>query len=59
VQVWAALRSLGRESAVDQVSGLVRQAAALAAQLSAVNGVEVLNDVDYTRVSLAFGDVRG
>jgi len=56
VPVWAALRSLGRDGAVDQVRDLVRHASSLATQLSALDGVEVLNDVDYTQVSLAFGE---
>ena len=57
VPVWAALKSLGR----DGVTGpgprrSCARAAQLAEQLSALDGVEVLNDVDYTQVSLAFGD---
>lgn len=56
VPVWAALKSLGRDGVVAQVRGLVLRARQLAEQLSAVDGVEVLNDVDYTQVSLAFGD---
>ena len=54
--VWAALRSLGREGVTGQVRGLVLRARQLAEQLSALDGVDVLNDVDYTQVSLAFGD---
>jgi glutamate/tyrosine decarboxylase-like PLP-dependent enzyme len=56
VPVWAALKELGREGVAGQVRELVRRAAQLAEQLTAVDGVEVLNDVDYTQVSLAFGD---
>jgi glutamate/tyrosine decarboxylase-like PLP-dependent enzyme len=56
VPVWAALKSLGRDGVTAQIRGLVRRAAELADQLSALDGVEVLNDVDYTQVSLAFGD---
>ncbi|MDN4644797.1 pyridoxal phosphate-dependent decarboxylase family protein [Arthrobacter sp. PsM3] len=56
VPVWAALKSLGREGVVAQVRGLVRRAGELAEKLSVLDGVEVLNDVDYTQVSLAFGD---
>ena len=56
VPVWAALRSLGREGVTGQVRGLVLRARQLAEQLSALDGVDVLNDVDYTQVSLAFGD---
>lgn len=56
VPVWAALRSLGRDGVAAQVRGLVLRAGQLAEQLGALEGVEVLNDVDYTQVSLAFGD---
>jgi glutamate/tyrosine decarboxylase-like PLP-dependent enzyme len=56
VPVWAALKSLGRDGLIAQVRGLVLRASQLAEQLSALDGVEVLNDVDYTQVSLAFGD---
>ncbi|MDI3211983.1 pyridoxal-dependent decarboxylase [Arthrobacter sp. AL12] len=56
VPVWAALKSLGRDGVAAQVRGLVLHARQLAEQLSALEGVEVLNDVDYTQVSLAFGD---
>lgn len=56
VPVWAALKSLGRDGVIAQVRGLVLRASQLAGQLSALDGVEVLNDVDYTQVSLAFGD---
>lgn len=56
VPVWAALKSLGRDGVASQVRGLVRAASQLAERLSALDGVEVLNDVDYTQVSLAFGD---
>ncbi len=56
VPVWAALKSLGRDGVAGQVRGLVLHARQLAERLSALDGVEVLNDVDYTQVSLAFGE---
>lgn len=56
VPVWAALKSLGKEGVAEQIRRLANRAAQLAGRLSAVGGVEVLNDVDYTQVSLAFGD---
>lgn len=56
VPVWAALRSLGRDGVAHQVRELVLRAGQLAEQLAALEGIEVLNDVDYTQVSLAFGD---
>jgi glutamate/tyrosine decarboxylase-like PLP-dependent enzyme len=56
VPVWAALKSLGKDGVAEQIRRLANRAARLAERLSAVGGVEVLNDVDYTQVSLAFGD---
>ena len=56
VPVWAALRSLGSDGVAAQVRGLVEAASGIAAALAAVDGIEVLNDVEYTQVSLAFGD---
>jgi glutamate/tyrosine decarboxylase-like PLP-dependent enzyme len=56
VPVWAALRSLGRDGVAAQVNGLASAAARIAAGLRDIDGVEVLNDVQYTQVSLAFGD---
>lgn len=56
VPAWAALKSLGRDGVAAQVRNLASRAAQLAEQLSVLDGVEVLNDVVYTQVSLAFGD---
>jgi glutamate/tyrosine decarboxylase-like PLP-dependent enzyme len=55
VPVWAALRQLGRAGVVALVDGLVANARALARGLAALPGVEVLNDVVFTQVSLSFG----
>jgi glutamate/tyrosine decarboxylase-like PLP-dependent enzyme len=55
IPVWAALRSLGRSGAVTLVERLAENARALADQLGALPGVEVLNDVVFTQVCLAFG----
>jgi glutamate/tyrosine decarboxylase-like PLP-dependent enzyme len=55
VPVWAALRQLGRSGVVGLVDGLAANARALASGLAALDGVEVLNDVVFTQVSLAFG----
>ena len=54
VPVWAALRELGRSGVISLVDGLVANAQALAAGLSELPGVRVLNDVVFTQVSLAF-----
>jgi len=56
VPVWAALKSLGREGVAAQVRQLMERAAALAGRLSELDGIEVLNDVAYTQVTVAFGD---
>jgi len=54
VPVWAALRSLGRAGVVDLVDRLVRNARSIAEGLNAIEGAEVLNDVVYTQVCVAF-----
>jgi glutamate/tyrosine decarboxylase-like PLP-dependent enzyme len=55
VPVWAALRQLGRSGVIALVDGLVANARALAAGLSELPNVTVLNDVVFTQVSLYFG----
>jgi glutamate/tyrosine decarboxylase-like PLP-dependent enzyme len=56
VPVWAALRSLGRSGVAELIDRLVRQARALADGIATIDGAEVLNDVEFTQVCLAFGD---
>jgi glutamate/tyrosine decarboxylase-like PLP-dependent enzyme len=56
VPVWAALRSLGRTGVVDLVDGLARHARAIADGFATIEGTEVLNDVVYTQVCVAFWD---
>jgi glutamate/tyrosine decarboxylase-like PLP-dependent enzyme len=55
VPVWAALRSLGRSGVAALVDGLVAHAQTLARALARMPGVEVLNDVVFTQVSVSFG----
>lgn len=55
VPVWAALRSLGRSGVVALVDRLVAHAQAFGEALSRLPGVEVLNDVVFTQVSVSFG----
>lgn len=55
VPVWAALKSLGRSGTIALVERLAATARDLADGLSSLDGVEVLNDVVFTQVSLAFG----
>ncbi|MCW2524008.1 MAG: aspartate aminotransferase family protein [Frankiales bacterium] len=55
VPVWAALRSLGREGLAELVTGLARAAQQLAAAIATIDGAEVLNEVGYTQLCVAFG----
>lgn len=55
VPVWAALRSLGRSGVAALVDGLVAHAQTFAEALSRMPGVEVLNEVVFTQVSVSFG----
>lgn len=55
IPVWAALRSLGRSGTVALIEGLAGNARSLAEGLSEIPGVEVLNDVVFTQISVAFG----
>ncbi len=55
VPVWAALRSLGRSGVIALVDRLVAHAQTLSEALATMPGVEVLNDVVFTQVSVSFG----
>ncbi|MET3904827.1 aminotransferase class V-fold PLP-dependent enzyme [Paenarthrobacter sp. 4246] len=55
IPVWAALRQLGRNGVISMVDRLAANARALAEGLAAIPGVEVLNDVVFTQVSVSFG----
>ena len=50
VPAWAAMRSLGRQGIADLIDRLHENAAAMASGLSSIDGIRVLNDVDYTQV---------
>ena len=54
IPVWAALGSLGRSGVVELVDGLARNARSLADGVAAIEGAEILNDVVYTQVCVAF-----
>jgi glutamate/tyrosine decarboxylase-like PLP-dependent enzyme len=56
VPVWAALRSLGRSGVADLVERLAGHARSIATGLAGIDGAEVLNDVVFTQVCVAFGD---
>lgn len=55
VEVWAALRSLGRSGLADLVERCCRHAGRFAEGLAAA-GYEVLNDVQLNQVLVSFGD---
>ncbi|HEU0172720.1 MAG TPA: aminotransferase class V-fold PLP-dependent enzyme [Blastocatellia bacterium] len=55
VEIWAALRSLGRAGLVDLIERSCRHAARFAEGLSAA-GYEVLNDVTLNQALVSFGD---
>jgi glutamate/tyrosine decarboxylase-like PLP-dependent enzyme len=54
VPVWAALASLGRDGVRALVEGLHTAALGIADGLGRIPGVEVVNDVVYTQVCVAF-----
>jgi glutamate/tyrosine decarboxylase-like PLP-dependent enzyme len=55
VEIWAALRSLGRSGVADLIERTCRHAARFADGLRAA-GYEILNDVVLNQVLVAFGD---
>jgi len=57
VDVWAALRHLGREGVAEMIERNCRQARRFAAALAAA-GYEVLNEVALNQVLVAFGDAE-
>jgi glutamate/tyrosine decarboxylase-like PLP-dependent enzyme len=57
VEVWAALRSLGRQGVTELIERNCRQARRFAAGLNAA-GFKVLNDVVLNQVLVAFGDAE-
>ena len=57
VEVWAALRSLGRAGVAEMIERNCAQARRFAEQLSA-GGFEILNDVVLNQVLVSFGDAE-
>lgn len=55
IEIWAALRSLGRRGIADLVEGSCRYAARFGEALAAA-GYQVLNDVILNQVLVSFGD---
>ena len=54
IPVWAVLRSLGRTGVSELVERLAAHASSIAAGIAEIDGAEILNQVDYTQVSVAF-----
>jgi len=54
IPVWAVLRSLGRRGVADLVERLCDHAQAFAAGAATIPGAQVLNDVVFTQVCIAF-----
>ncbi len=54
IPVWAVLRSLGSSGVAELIDGLTRAAGGLAAGAATIPGAQVLNDVVFTQVSVAF-----
>ena len=57
VEVWSALRSLGRRGVAEMIERNCAQARRFAGKLSAA-GYEVLNDVVLNQVLVCFGDAK-
>jgi glutamate/tyrosine decarboxylase-like PLP-dependent enzyme len=54
VPVWAVLRSLGRTGVAELVERLASRASAIADGIAGIDGAEILNEVVYTQVCVAF-----
>lgn len=50
VPAWAAMRSLGRRGIARLIDALHENAVAMASGLASIDGIRILNDVDYTQV---------
>ena len=57
IEIWAAMRSLGRSGLAELIEGCCRHATRLAEGLSAA-GYEVLNEVVLNQVLVSFGDAE-
>ncbi|MEJ1921165.1 pyridoxal phosphate-dependent decarboxylase family protein [Microbacterium sp. KHB019] len=56
VPAWAVMRSLGRSGIETLLDRLHANATAMARGLAAIDGVEIVNDVDYTQVMFRLRD---
>ncbi len=57
VEVWAALKYLGKDGVAEMIEGTCRHARRFADELSA-SGYQILNDVVLNQVLVSFGDSR-
>lgn len=55
VPAWAAMRSLGKSGITALIDRLHTNAVSMAAGLASIDGIEVVNDVDYTQVMFTAG----
>lgn len=55
IEIWATLRSLGKQGVVELIDGCCQHATAFAEGLRAA-GFEILNDVELNQVLVSFGD---
>ncbi|WP_447912819.1 pyridoxal phosphate-dependent decarboxylase family protein [Microbacterium phyllosphaerae] len=56
VPAWAAMRGLGRDGIARLIDRLHENAVAMAAGLATIDGIRILNDVDYTQVMFRLDD---
>lgn len=56
VPTWAVLRSLGRDGVAELVERMARCAGAIAEGVAGIEGADVVNDVAFTQVCVAFED---
>ncbi|WP_120492919.1 pyridoxal phosphate-dependent decarboxylase family protein [Microbacterium phyllosphaerae] len=56
VPAWAAMRGLGRDGIARLIDRLHKNAIAMAAGLATIDGIRILNDVDYTQVMFRLDD---
>lgn len=55
VPAWAALRSLGRSGVARLIDRLHSNALRMAGGLASIEGIEIINEVDYTQVMFCLG----
>jgi glutamate/tyrosine decarboxylase-like PLP-dependent enzyme len=56
IPAWAALRSLGRSGVAEMIDRFTDHARSIAAGIETIDGAQILNDVVFTQVCIAFED---